>query len=79
MNGLEMMLGNLLNSIGIDPQEIMDKANKLIETLERFEQRVARIETALGIMTESEAKQIQAQEVTANDNAIADALAENVK
>lgn len=83
MNGIEMMIVNVLQGIGIDPQELMNKATNLINTVETklnlFDERLQRIETALNIIPESEQKQIAAAEILANDEAVAEALAENVK
>lgn len=83
MNGIEMMIVNILNGIGIDPQEIMAKANNLIvnveDKLEKFDQRLARIEKALNIVSDKEQKQISTAETIAHDEAVAEALAENVK
>ena len=83
MNGIEMMIVNILNGIGIDPQEIMTKANNLIvnveDKLEKFDQRLSRIEKALNIVSEQDQKQISTAQTIAQDEAVAEALAENVK
>lgn len=83
MNGIEMMIVNILNGIGIDPQEVMAKANNLIvnveDKLEKFDQRLMRIEKALNIVSEQEQKQISTAQTIAQDEAVAEALAENVK
>lgn len=83
MNGIEMMIVNILNGIGIDPQELMGKANNLIsnveDKLEKFDNRLARIEQALNIIPEHEQKQISTAQTIAKDEAVAQALAENVK
>lgn len=79
MNGIEMMIVNILNGIGIDPQEIMSKANNLISNVENklnsFDERLHRIEKALNIIPQSE----QTALTIAQDEAVAEALAENVK
>lgn len=83
MNGLEMMLVNVLQGIGIDPQELMAKATNLINSVETklnlFDERLSRIETALNIVSDAEQKQIATAEILANDEAVAEALADNVK
>lgn len=83
MNGIEMMIVNILNGIGLDPQELMTKANNLISNvenkLEKFDERLGRIEKALNIVSDQEQKQIATAETIAHDAAVAEALAENVK
>lgn len=83
MNGIEMMIVNILNGIGLDPQELMTKANNLISNvenkLEKFDERLGRIEKALNIVSEQEQKQIATAATIAQDEAVAEALAENVK
>lgn len=83
MNGVEMMIVNILQGIGLDPQDLMAKANNLITSVEdklnKFDDRLGRIEQALNIVPESEQKQITTAETIANDQAIAEALAENAK
>lgn len=62
MNGIEMMLVNILNGIGFDPKDIMQKATSLIATVEgkldSFDSRLNRIEKALGILEPEEIKQL---------------------
>lgn len=62
MNGIEMMIVNILNGIGIDPREVMVKANNLIATVEgkldSFDNRLNRIEKALGILEPEEIKRL---------------------
>lgn len=83
MNGIEMMIINILNGIGLDPQELMTKANNLISNvenkLEKFDERLGRIEKALNIVSDQEQKQIATAQTIAQDEAVAEALAENVK
>lgn len=83
MNGMEMMIVNILQGIGIDPNDLMNKANSLIsnveQKLESFDERLARIEKALNILSDEEQKQISTAEIIANDEAVVQALAENVK
>ncbi len=83
MNGIEMMIVNILNGIGLDPQELMTKANNLISNvenkLEKFDERLGRIEKALNIVSDQEQKQIATAQTIAQDEAVAEALAENVK
>ena len=83
MNGIEMMIVNILNGIGLDPQELMTKANNLISNvenkLEKFDERLGRIEKALNIVSDQEQKQIATAETIAHYEAVAQALAENVK
>lgn len=83
MNGIEMMIVNILNGIGLDPQELMTKANNLISNvenkLEKFDERLGRIEKALNIVSDQDQKQIATAETIAHDEAVAEALAENVK
>lgn len=83
MNGIEMMIVNILNGIGLDPQELMTKANNLISNvenkLEKFDERLGRIEKALNIVSDQEQKQISTAQTIAQDEAVAEALAENVK
>lgn len=83
MNGIEMMVVNILNGIGLDPQELMTKANNLISNvenkLEKFDERLGRIEKALNIVSDQEQKQIETAATIAQDEAVAEALAENVK
>ena len=78
-----MMIVNILNGIGLDPKELMEKATNLISTvetkLENFDNRLQRIEQALNIIPESEQKQISTAQTIAEDQAVAEALAENVK
>lgn len=70
MNGIEMMLVNILQGVGFDPKDIMQKATSLIATVEgkldSFDNRLSRIEKALGILEPEEIKQL--------DNKIADEL-----
>lgn len=83
MNGIEMMIVNILIGIGLDPQELMTKANNLISNvenkLEKFDERLGRIEKALNIVSDQEQKQISTAQTIAQDEAVAEALAENVK
>ena len=78
-----MMIVNILNGIGLDPQELMTKANNLISNvenkLEKFDERLGRIEKALNIVSDQEQKQIATAQTIAQDEAVAEALAENVK
>lgn len=54
--GMEMMLINVIKSLGIDPQEMMEKAQEVITNvdthLKSFDARLARIEKALNIESE---------------------------
>lgn len=83
MNGMEMMIVNILNGLGLDPQDLMAKANNLISNvenkLEKFDERLGRIEKALNIVSDVEPKQIAKAQTIAHDEAVAEALAENVK
>lgn len=77
-----MMIVNILNGIGIDPQELMTKATNLISTvenkLENFDNRLKNIEAALGIVSEQEQKQLSAAETIAADNAVREILDEKL-
>lgn len=76
MNGFEMMVVNILNGIGLDPKELMEKATNLINTvetkLENFDSRLKNIEHALHIAPEQ--KQISTAETIAADEAVREIL-----
>lgn len=79
MNGIEMMIVNILQGIGIDPNELMQKANALIEkvetSLESFDARLGRIEKALNILDDEEVK----QKLLSHDEKISEAMHERNK
>lgn len=59
---MEMMIVNILQGMGIDTNDLMTKANNLITNVEsklnKFDERLARIEKALNIVEDAEVKAI---------------------
>lgn len=67
MNGMEMMIVNILQGMGIDTNDLMSKANNLITNVEsklnKFDERLARIEKALNIVEDADVKTIADSEI----------------
>ena len=67
MNGMEMMIVNILQGMGIDTNDLMAKANNLITNVEsklnKFDERLARIEKALNIAEDADVKTIADSEI----------------
>ena len=64
---MEMMIVNILQGMGIDTNDLMAKANNLITNVEsklnKFDERLARIEKALNIAEDADVKTIAESEI----------------
>lgn len=73
MNGIEQILFNLLQGFGIDPQDLMRKAQHLMNVTETklnsIDERLARIENALGIINEHTAEYPTLKSITQENKA----------
>lgn len=73
MNGIEQMLFNILQGFGIDPQDLMHKAQHLMNVAETklnsIDERLARIENALGIINEDTAESPTLKSITQENKA----------
>lgn len=60
--GMEMMITNIIKSMGIDPNELMEKGNEVIAKVDQhltsFDNRLSRIEKALNIKEENDGQRV---------------------
>ena len=73
MTGIESIIFNLLQGFGIDPQDLMQKATHLMDVVEtklnKVDERLSRIENALGIINEHTAESPTLKSITQENKA----------